>query len=56
MGWPYTKDCTRCRGTGDVKRWWNGKPRECPRCEGGGRVWTVSYMIWMRLRYGRDDG
>jgi DnaJ-class molecular chaperone len=55
MGWPYTRACTRCRGAGEVKRWWSGKPRECPRCEGSGVQRTLSYALYSRLRYGKDD-
>jgi DnaJ-class molecular chaperone len=56
MGWPYTKNCTRCHGHKTVKHWWSGKPRTCPRCEGSGRMWTMTYILYSRLRYGKDSG
>jgi DnaJ-class molecular chaperone len=55
MGWPYTKACPRCKGTCQVKHWWSGRPRPCPRCQGDGVVQTVTYLIYSRWRYGRDS-
>lgn len=51
MGWPYTRKCGLCKGTGKRRKLLGGT-RPCWRCAGLGHRPTLANRLYQRLRYG----